>query len=75
MSTVADMTIEELKHFVESTLDEWLTKSLGTFDDADDTQNVELPWSEIRAAVDRVRWTPPAGAKSSLEFLRVDREP
>ena len=75
MTTIAHMSLEELKQFVEATLDEWLTKSLGTLDEPDeDTQQSELTWDEIRAAVNHVRWTPPAGAKTSLEFLREDRQ-
>jgi hypothetical protein len=29
---------------------------------------------EILASIDRHRWTPPPGAKSSLEMLREDRD-
>jgi hypothetical protein len=75
MTTVADMTLDELKQFVQATLEEWLTKSLGTLDEAEETsQNNERSWEEVRAAVNRIRWTPPAGSKTSLEFLREDRE-
>jgi hypothetical protein len=75
MATIADMTIEELKRFIEDTLDERLTRLLGTFEvpEAPDEAD-ELTWDEIRAAVERHRWTPPPGAKSSLEMLREDRE-
>ncbi|MCC6973766.1 MAG: hypothetical protein IT322_07140, partial [Anaerolineae bacterium] len=33
-----------------------------------------LTWDEVRASVERHRWTPPPGAKTSLELLREDRE-
>jgi hypothetical protein len=75
MATIANMTFEDLKKFVEETIDERLTRLLGTFEipdeaDADDG----LTWDEIRASVEHHRWTPPPGAKSSLELLREDRE-
>jgi len=75
MTQIADMTLDDLKKFVEETLDERLTHLLGAFElpdefDEDETQ----PWEKIRAAVEQRRWTPPPGAKSSLELLREDRE-
>ncbi len=74
MTTVANMTIEELKQFVEETIDERLTRLLGTFDTSEEsTEDDNLTWDEIRASVERHRWTPPPGAKSSLELLREDR--
>jgi hypothetical protein len=74
MTTIANMTLEDLKKFVEETLDERLTRLLGTFEFGEDTPaEKELTWDEIRALVERHRWTPPPGAKSSLELLREDR--
>jgi hypothetical protein len=75
MTTVASMTLEELKTFIEDTIDERLTQLLGTFElsEEPDVGN-DLTWDEIRASVERHRWTPPPGAKSSLELLREDRE-
>lgn len=75
MATIANMTLDDLKKFVEETLDERLTRLLGRFEipdepDADDG----LTWDEVRALVEEHRWTPPPDAKSSLEFLREDRE-
>ncbi|MBL8162961.1 MAG: hypothetical protein JNJ61_13310 [Anaerolineae bacterium] len=75
MATIANMTLEDLKRFVEATLDERLTRLLGVFespDESDDDDN--LTWDEIRAAVEQHRWTPPPGARSSLQLLREDRE-
>lgn len=75
MTTVADMTLEELKRFVDEALDERLTRLLGTFEVADPSdESNDLTWDEIRASVERYRWTPPPGAKSSLELLREDRD-
>jgi hypothetical protein len=69
MATIANMTMDELKKLVEETVDQRLTQLLGEPDDDE-----RLIWDEIRASVDRHRWTPPPGAKSSLEFLREDRD-
>ena len=73
MATIANMTFEDLKKFVEDTIDERLTHALGTFELPEPTDE-ELTWDEIRSAVQRHRWTPPPGAKSSLEMLREDRD-
>ena len=75
MATIADMTMEELKKLVEETIDRRLTQLLGTFEIPDEAdEDEDLTWDEIRASVDRHRWTPPPGAKSSLELLREDRD-
>jgi hypothetical protein len=75
MATIANMTLEDLKKFVEETLDERLTRLLGTFEIPDEPDEDDgLTWDEIRASVEQHRWTPPPGAKSSLELLREDRE-
>lgn len=75
MTTIANMTLDELKQFVEETIDERLTRYLGTFEIADDSDESEaLTWDEIRALANRPRWTPPPGAKSALEMLREDRD-
>jgi hypothetical protein len=73
--TIANMTVEELKKFVEDAIDERLTLLLGKFEIAESTdEDDNLTWDEVRTAVERHRWTPPPGAKSSLELLREDRE-
>lgn len=75
MNTIAEMTREELKQFIEDLIDEKLTRALGVFEIPDeDDEGEELAWDEIRANVEKHRWTPPAGSKTSLEFLREDRE-
>jgi hypothetical protein len=75
MITIANMTTEDLKQFVEALIDERLTRLLGAFEIPEETEaNDDLTWDEIRADVDRHRWTPPPGAKSSLELLREDRD-
>ena len=75
MATIADMTLDDLKQLIEDLIDERLTRSLGTFEVPEEPdEGDELTWDEIRAQVERRRWTPPPGAKSSLELLREDRD-
>jgi hypothetical protein len=63
---VGDMTLEELKTFVEQVVNRRLSKTrqLGG------TRSVQ----DINDSIRRHRWTPPPGAKSSLELLREDRD-
>ncbi|MBW4667412.1 MAG: hypothetical protein KME60_08255 [Cyanomargarita calcarea GSE-NOS-MK-12-04C] len=63
---VKDMTVDELKAIIAFVIDERL-------------RNKEQPGEkrslqEIFDSIDRHRWTPPPGAKSSLELLREDRD-
>jgi hypothetical protein len=75
MQTVGDMTLDELKRFIAETIDERLTRALGTFEDPDeDGDDANLTWDDIRANVEKHRPTLPPGAKSSLELLREDRD-
>jgi hypothetical protein len=75
MAKIGDMTLEELKKVIDEAIDERLTQMLGSFEiEEDDDEEEEMTWDEIRAEVEKHRWTPPAGAKSSLEFLREDRD-
>lgn len=74
MATIADMTAEDLKRFIEETIEERLTQLLGTFEMPDEPdEDDSMTWDEIRAAVERNRWTPPPRAKSALELLRENR--
>jgi hypothetical protein len=92
MTTIANMTPDELKKFIEETVDQrvkelshseivarWIKQMFGEFEfDEDelfpeeekDTRSLE----EVEASIRRNRWTPPPGAKSSLELLREDRD-
>ncbi|XWK87923.1 MAG: hypothetical protein U7127_27685 [Phormidium sp.] len=66
---VADLTIEEFKTLVYDLVDERL-------------QHWKKPekivpkrsLQEILDSIDRHRWTPPPGAKSTLEMIREDRD-
>ncbi len=61
---VADMTIEELKTLITQIVGEQLYAS------PKDDRALE----EVLAAMDRIRWTPPAGSKTTLEMIREDRD-
>jgi hypothetical protein len=63
---VGDMTLEELKALIETTVDQRIRKvrTLGG------KRNVQ----EVLDSIDKHRWTPPPGAPSSLELLREDRD-
>jgi len=74
MATIADMTMDELKRVIDEAIDERLTRLLGTFEVVEAANDETLSWDEIRTTVERYRWTPPPGAKSSLEMLREDRD-
>lgn len=79
MTTIANMTLEELQRLIDERIDVRLTQLLGKFemdeeelfaDDEPDTRT----WEQVKQDIERDRWTPPPGAKSSLELLREDRE-
>lgn len=75
MTTLANLTIQELMALIDEAVDRRLKLTFGEFelqdeDDSDDQRSLE----EVLASIDRNRWTPPPGAKSSLELLREDRE-
>lgn len=75
VATVQDMTLDDLKKFVEQTIDERLSRLLGTFEIPEEPgESRDLTWDEVREAVERHRWTPPPGAKPSLDLLREDRD-
>jgi len=75
MASIEKMTLEELRRLIDERIDDRLTRLLGKFEIPDEPdEDDDLTWDEIRAAVERHRWTPPPGAKSSLELLREDRD-
>ena len=59
---VSDMTLDELKALIDQRIHEAFKPQ--------DKRSVE----EMLASIDRNMWTPPPGAKSSLELLREDRD-
>lgn len=63
---LANMTRPELEALIEAIV----TRKLHSL--PRDTQ--PRTWDQARRSIDQHRWTPPAGAKSSLELLREDRD-
>ena len=79
MATVEKMTIDELRRLIDQRIDERLNDLLGKFE-LDENERIpdEEPdnrtWEQVKQDIERDRWTPPPGAKSSLELLREDRD-
>ena len=59
---VADMTLDELKALIDERIQQIFKPK--------ESRSVE----QILDSIDRNMWTPPPGAKSSLELLREDRD-
>ncbi len=59
---VANMTVDELKALIDQRIQAALKPQ--------DTRSVQV----ILESIDRNMWTPPPGAKSTLELLREDRD-
>lgn len=79
MTTLADMTLEDLKKLINETVDERLTQLLGEFafvefDMEDDEPEDTRTWEEVKADIEKHRITPPPGAPSVLQLLREDRD-
>lgn len=79
MATIEKMTLEELQQLIDTRIDQRLTALLGKFEvNEEDLFRDEEPdtrtWEEVKEDIERHRWTPPPGAKSSLELLREDRD-
>jgi hypothetical protein len=79
MATIGNMTLDELKALIDQRISERLSRLLGQFemgeeelfaDEDPDTRS----WEQVQQDIERDRWTPPPGAKSSLELLREDRD-
>ncbi|GAA6619165.1 hypothetical protein [Scytonema sp. NUACC26] len=63
---VKDMTVDELKALIASVVDERLRSQ--------EQSGEKRSLQEIFDSIDRHMWTPPPGAKTSLELLREDRD-
>ncbi len=78
MATIADMTLEELKRLIDRRIDERLGRMFGEFEiqeaDLFEDEPDNRTLQEVFASIEKNRWTPPPGAKSSLELLREDRD-
>jgi hypothetical protein len=67
--TVGDMTVKELKQLIAEEVDQRL-RIHNLLERPKDTRSVQ----EILESIDRHRWTPPPGSKSTGELLREDRD-
>ena len=79
MATIQNMTLEQLQHLIDERIDERLTRLLGKFEIGEDELFTDdepdmRTWEQVKQDIERDRWTPPPGAKSSLELLREDRD-
>ncbi len=64
---VADLTMQELKALINRTIEDRLRLAWPG-------QRRNRPAAEVLESMRRHIWTPPPGAKSSLELLREDRD-
>jgi hypothetical protein len=77
---VADMTIAELEGMIEVVVDDRMLQHLQERDQLTYVRRAPgytpdaRTYAEVLASIKRNRWTPPPGAKSSLELLREDRD-
>lgn len=74
-----ELTMDELKTLIAEIVEEKLEEKIHETASSRvrrlprrkrDTRSPE----EVQASIERNRWTPPPGAKSSLELLREDRD-
>jgi hypothetical protein len=79
MNHITDMTLDELEAWMDKRISQRLTALFShlevdsapvLFDEEPDTRT----WEQVKHDIEQDRWTPPTGAKTSLEFLREDRD-
>jgi hypothetical protein len=66
MTLLQDLTLEELEAMIDEAVERKLQELLGT----PDPRSLD----EVLESIERHRWTPPPGSKSTLELLREDRD-
>lgn len=64
-SPISDMTHEDLENLIESIIEKRLFQK---------THTPKRPLTEVLDSLERHIWTPPADGKTSLEYLREDRD-
>jgi hypothetical protein len=85
MTTIGEMTLDQLKHVIRQEVNQMLSeddrlRQLFGESEMDEDEFFGKEPEELRsveevlAAIERDQWTPPPGAKSSLELLREDRD-
>ena len=67
---VGDMSRQELTRVVEAIIEQKIT----SHEPRPYQQSGSRPMKAVIESMRQNLWTPPAGAKSSLEFLREDRD-
>lgn len=66
---LGDMDMQELRRIIEEVVDERLHAKPTSY-----RQRSDQPVDELISSMLQNIWVPPAGAKSSLELLREDRD-
>jgi hypothetical protein len=79
MAAVEKMSLEELQRLIDDRIDARLTVALGKIGSDDqnlfaDNEPDARSWEQVKQDIERNRWTPPPGARSSLELLREERD-
>lgn len=75
--TIGNMTRAELEQVIKQTVEQHIIALLGKEPEAilfDDDEPDTRTLDEVLESIKRNRWTPPPGAKSSVELLREDRD-
>lgn len=71
MTTLAQMTLEDLKRLIA----EVVTETLEARTQQEDVWLADTrTWEEVKQDIERHRWTPPQGTPSVTEMLREDRD-
>ncbi len=72
MTTIADMSLEELRKLIDEIVEQHLALDTSEADQMYETDTRSL--QEVYASLDRNLWTPPPGTPSTTELLREDRD-
>lgn len=70
MTTLAQMTLEDLKRLIAEVVVETLETRAQEDIGLADTRS----WEEVKQDIERHRWTPPPGTPSVTQMLREDRD-
>lgn len=82
MTTIANMTLEELQKLIDERVDQRLRLIMPEIDTDEDNPFWEdepdeedtRTWEEVKADIKRKRWTPPPGTPSLVELIREDKD-
>ena len=72
MTTIADMSLEELRKLIDEIVEQHLALDTSEADQMYETDTRSL--QDVYASLDRNLWTPPPGTPSTTELLREDRD-